>query len=573
MSKSSTLKTGLFQRTAACWLFLLFVLSLAASGSAEILANHDKRGLRAYTIDGVLRLQEDEIDLGTAALILSRDWGTTKTSHVYRRKIDDMAEEIIKRVKNQHVPMNYRAIPVINDYLFNELGFSTVDNADDPDDLFLHVVLEKRRGYCLSLSVLYLSLAERLGLPMYGVVVPGHFFVRYDDGNVRYNIETTSGGASAPDEHYIERFKPPKSLKTLYMKNLTKKQTLGCFFNNLGNCYLAVGETQHAFDILTSAVRINPLLSEAHMNLGNIYLQKQMPEQAIAKYEQALSILGQDAHIFNNLGSAYLQLNEYSKAESYFNTAMNLEPDDVDTHRNLARALMLQDKDQAAIARLQEGLRLKPDDAESMILLGQIYQKLKQPDDALQQFENALRVDPYSLQARSSLGFLLLELNHAQEALTQFHAALDAYGDNAGVWFGMAQTYHLMGQIDDEIEAYEKTLTLSPNLVSALQNLGNAYLQKQMNDRAISVYQKAAQLEPNNAALHYNLAVAFAKNDQHQQAVTEFLKALQFNPQHAEAFHGLAISYYKLGEYEYAKMYAQKAKARGIDVQDVLLNP
>lgn len=571
--KNCILNTRLPQRTGAGILLVLFGLSLTVTGYAVTLANHNKRGLRAYTIEGVLRLQEDEIDLGTAALILSRDWGTNKTSHVYRRKIDDIAEEIIKRLNDQHLPADYRAIPVINAYLFDELGFVTVDNADNPEDLFLHRVLENRRGYCLSLSVLYLAIAERVGLPMYGVVVPGHFFVRYDDGNVRYNIETTSRGANAPDEHYKEQFKAPRRLQTLYMKNLTKKQTLGCFFNNLGNCYLAVGETQQAFDILKSAVQINPLLSEAHMNLGNIYLQKQMPAEAVAKYEQALSILGQDAHIFNNLGTAYLQLNEPLKAESYYLTALNLDPENPDTFRNLARALMLQNKDQAAIARLQEALLLNADDVESTILLGQIYQKLKQPDDALQQFQKALRIDPYSFSARNSLGFLYLEISHPQEALLQFRSALDYHGDNAGTWFGMAQSFHLTGQLDDEIRAYEKTLDLSPNLVSALQNVGNAYLQNQQPEEAIGAYQKAVQLEPDNAALRYNLAVAYAKTQRHQQAVGEFLKAIQLNPGHAPAFHGIAISYYHLGEYEQAKQYAQKARAGGVEVQDVLLNP
>ena len=292
MSKKYTNKFQSFRGTLCLFFLLVFILSLASNGYCEILANHNRRGLRAYTIEGVLRLQEDEIDLGTAALILSREWGINRTSHVYRRKIDDMADDIFRLLKKEHVPLNYRAIPIINKYLFEVKGFSAVDNADDPDDLFLHVVLDRKQGYCLSLSVLYLSIAERIGLPIYGVVVPGHFFVRYDDGSKRYNIETTSNGGIAPDEHYIEKFKPPKYLKTLYMKNLTKKQTLGCFFNNLGNCYLARGNREKAFKILNNAVEINPLLSEARMNLGNIYLEKEMPYEAIEKYEQALTILG-----------------------------------------------------------------------------------------------------------------------------------------------------------------------------------------------------------------------------------------------------------------------------------------
>ncbi len=103
--------------------------------------------------------------------------------------------------------------------------------------------MDRRQGYCLSLSVLYLSVAERIGLKVYGVVVPGHFFVRFDDGRTRFNIETTSGGATSTDEHYTQKFGvPDNGRRTIYMKNLTKQQTLGCFFNNLGTVYNDIGD-------------------------------------------------------------------------------------------------------------------------------------------------------------------------------------------------------------------------------------------------------------------------------------------------------------------------------------------
>ena len=98
----------------------------------------------------------------------------------YLEQLDAMAMEIQNRLRQQRLPVDARAMPVINQYLFEELGFQTISHADDPNDLFLHSVMDRRQGYCLSLSILYLAVAERLGLDVYGVVVPGHFFVRYD---------------------------------------------------------------------------------------------------------------------------------------------------------------------------------------------------------------------------------------------------------------------------------------------------------------------------------------------------------------------------------------------------------
>ncbi len=546
-------------------------LCLSMPAESAALANQHKQGLRAYTIQGVLRLEDDEIDMGTAALILSREWGTQRTTHTYRRKIDDMAEAILRRLDEQHLPADYRAIGVINTYLFEDLRFTSVKTADNPEDLFLHVVLEKKQGYCLSLSVLYLAIAERIGLPVHGVVVPGHFFVRYDDGQRRYNIETTSKGASADDAHYLSEFNPPDRPQTLYMKNLTPKQTLGCFFNNLGNSYMAVGDTEKAFEALLRAVQINPLLSEANMNLGNIYLQKKMPHQAIAQYEKALTILGSDAKAMNNLGSAYMQLNNYETAESCYKTALKLDPSSTDFYRNLAGALQGQGKFEEAVSQLGAAVVLNPQDTAAFALLGQISRELKRFPDAEKHLLKALALEPSLMSAMISLGYTYLDQNHLDKAMETFEAALNYRDALPQAWFGIAQIYRRKGQANDEIRAYEQALSHDPSMVAALQNLGNAYTDKGRETEAIEAYRKAIRIDPKKADLHYNLGVVLAKLKRHDHAVEEYLQTIQLDANNAHAYNGLAVSHYYLGNAELARTYARQAEALGFEVSEVLL--
>lgn len=553
-------------------LFLMISSSFVTTAESAILANRDKRGLRTYTIDGVLRLPEDEIDIGAAALILSREWGTQRTTHVYRRKIDDMAEAVSTKLKEKHLPLDHRAIGIINHYLFDELSFTAIDTADNPNDLFLHVVLENKSGYCLSLSILYLSIAERLGLPIYGVVVPGHFFVRYDDGQRRFNIETTSKGAIADDEHYITEFKPPSGPQTLYMKNLTKKQTLGCFLNNLGNSYMEVGDTDKAFEVLLRAVQINPLLSEANMNLGNVYLQKKMPLQAVEQYEKALSIISHDAKAMNNLASAYMQLNEYAKAESYYKTALSLDPEYIDVHRNLANAMQMQGRYDDAISELKAAVVLNPEDVNAFLLLGQICRHTQQFPDAEKYLSKALALDPLLSAANVSLGFVYLDQGHLRLAESYFQKALFQEDSLPQAHFGLAQIYFQTNQTDREIDAYERALSYDPYNVAALQNLGNAYIRQGNESAAIIAFQQAIGINPQNTDLHYNLAVSYAKMQKHQQAIEEFSEAIELDATNAAAYNGIAISYYRLGNRELARTYARKAQSLGFEVQQQLLS-
>jgi len=69
-------------------------------------------------------------------------------------------------------------------YLFGEQGFA--GNADDyynPNNSYLNTVLDTRRGIPISLSSLYIILAQRLGLPVQGIGMPGHFLIKFDDGH------------------------------------------------------------------------------------------------------------------------------------------------------------------------------------------------------------------------------------------------------------------------------------------------------------------------------------------------------------------------------------------------------
>lgn len=554
---------------AAC-LLLSFLAILPTGRARGELANAELRGLRVHTVEGVLRIPEEQIDLGTAALVISRDWGTTKTLHTYRRKIDTIAEEIQRRLEEKKLRADYRAIPVINQYLFEELGFKAVPTADDPEDLFLHVVLDKKRGYCLSLSVLYLAIGERLGMPLYGVVVPGHFFVRYDDGNNRYNIETTAQGGLADDDHYIRNFSPPADHK-LYMKNLTKRQTLGCFFNNLGNCYSAVGQQEQAFLELSRAVQINPSLGEAHTNLGNIYLQQGQISSAIREYYDALRILPKDSKTLNNLGNAYMEQDKFQQAQISYLKALDAEPEFLDAHQNLAEAYCRQDQMEKAIAQIRTAIKLFPDNAENYLRLGRFYLKMKDPQSAQENLLKALLYDSALTAAHVELGNAYLEMNKTDWALEEFTAAASA-GDSfaAHAYFGLARAYHQEKKYYDEIQAYRQVIRLDPENVPALQNLGNAFMETEQIEEAAAVYQQAIRISP-QSGLYYNLAVTCLRQKRYEEAVGYYLTAIQMDPNYAAAHNGLAVCYYYLDNKKLSLKHAKIAKSLGWDVQKELL--
>jgi tetratricopeptide (TPR) repeat protein len=499
----------------------------------QTLANDGKRGLYARSIEEVLLLPEDEIDLATAALIVSEQWSDMVHGRTYLSRLDDMTYEIQKKLEKKWLKPTYKAIPVINNYLFRELKYKAVPEAENPNALFLHSVLDNKQGYCLSLSILYLSLAERLGIPIYGVVVPGHFFIRYDDGQTQLNIETTQRGANATDKHYIDKFKVPTSNNnSIYMKNLTKIQTLGCLFNNLGNSYNDIGNTEAALLALQKAVQINPTLSESRANLGNVYLHIGQIEEAIYEYKTALKINPGDAKTHNNLGNAYFRQNRMQDAISQYILSLELDPNYVDVYQNIAIAYSRQEKYGYAILNLKQAMSLKPEMPSLYSQLGEVY---------------------YLMGDYGAAAF-------------QYKKAVSLKQDFAEAHYGLGICYNKLGQVDKEIQAYKQALAIKPDMLAALLNLGNTYFSKQDYDAAIEYYKKAILIKPDDSGIHYNLGAAYFNKDDYEQAVGEYTKTVKLEPKMGNAHQGLALGLYNLKKYEQAWEHIRIAKELGAEV-------
>jgi hypothetical protein len=92
---------------------------------------------------------------------------------------------IEKLGKDIWLEMNYNLTPleqvnVFNHVLFTLNGFTgNTANIHDPQNSYLNILLETKKGNAVSLSVLYLILAAKIRMPAYGINLPQHFVLSY----------------------------------------------------------------------------------------------------------------------------------------------------------------------------------------------------------------------------------------------------------------------------------------------------------------------------------------------------------------------------------------------------------
>ncbi|OYD43790.1 hypothetical protein CHT99_02130 [Sphingobacterium cellulitidis] len=81
-------------------------------------------------------------------------------------------------------------VKLLNNILFREFGLSgNTSNYHDPQNSFIHKVLETKKGNPISLACIYALVAQKLDIPIYGVNLPKHFVLAYVDGENHDKVE------------------------------------------------------------------------------------------------------------------------------------------------------------------------------------------------------------------------------------------------------------------------------------------------------------------------------------------------------------------------------------------------
>ncbi len=326
----------------------------------------------------------EAISLGKTLVRISSSVGEDLTGvpvdpAVVEQEIDHLAGKIGPALRDRRNPRE--VISALNRFLFVEEGFAYDDDSGNPDNYLLHRVIARRRGNCLGLTALYLLLAERLSLPLQGVYVPSHTFVRYEDKGVRFNIETGKQGAEWEDRRYVREFRLSEGRP--YMLSLGTKEMIGVYLKSLGASYSRQGREDRALRLYREAAAFYPDLPDVYFNAGVSLHRKDFLDEAIAQYRRALALDPDLAVARDNIAVALAKTGRFGQALAEARKAVALRPGNPATLANLAATL-------CASGRLEEGIRvyrkvleIDPENTRALAGLTKAYYSLGEFHEAL----------------------------------------------------------------------------------------------------------------------------------------------------------------------------------------------
>jgi regulator of sirC expression with transglutaminase-like and TPR domain len=178
-------------------------------------------------------------------------------------------------------------VDVLNRVVFDDLAFAREVEDTDLAYVLLPSVVDRRRGSCVGLGTLYLALAELSGVPVRGVVVPGHFFVRARQAERWRNVELLRRGEEETQEWYATRWPLPPTTVPVYDRPLTDDEVVGVVLYDAGKELGRRGRLAESRRVLARAVALFPSLPEAQASLGAALQLSGALEPALAAYRAA----------------------------------------------------------------------------------------------------------------------------------------------------------------------------------------------------------------------------------------------------------------------------------------------
>lgn len=201
-----------------------------------------------------------DVDLLHAALLIAQLDNDELNVDAYRHEMDRMAEEIRQKFnKNADEATRLNAL---NTYLFKELGFhgSRTDYYNRSNS-YLNEVIDDREGLPITLSVLYMELARRIGLKVVGIGLPGHFVVRFEptDGEGTM-IDVYDVGKTLTRQQAAEKVKSitGQPLSESYLAPLSKKAIVVRMLHNLLNTARDANEPERMLRYVEALVALDP---------------------------------------------------------------------------------------------------------------------------------------------------------------------------------------------------------------------------------------------------------------------------------------------------------------------------
>jgi regulator of sirC expression with transglutaminase-like and TPR domain len=241
----------------------------------------------------MLALDDEQINLAEAALLIAAEEYTKLNIKDYLDKLDHFGDLAAAREADARDASD--VISALNSTLFEDLGFhGNRDSYYDPRNSFLNQVIDRRTGIPITLTVVYIEVAKRIGFKIEGVGMPYHFIAKHGAETGDIFIDPFNEGrllnAAGCAEMLTEISRGKDELQPEHLEPLSNKRILARILLNLLGLY-KTNDARRALATIERLLLINPSHAP-HIRLRGMLLASTGDQaNAIAELERYLALV------------------------------------------------------------------------------------------------------------------------------------------------------------------------------------------------------------------------------------------------------------------------------------------
>ena len=225
---------------------------------------------------------DSRIDLARACLMIAQDAYPGLDVDRYLGEIERMAIRLRARMPQANAAEE--KVVALNQFLFDDLGYwGNTDDYYDPRNSYLNEVIDRKTGTPISLSILYMELGRRIGLPLEGVSFPGHFLVRLRLRGGMLVLDPFAGGTPQSEAELRERLQrvipegaaggvaPVELPLDQFLEPASNRQILARVLRNLKGIYREKDKPERMLEVLNRMLVVAPDASSELRDRGYVY--------------------------------------------------------------------------------------------------------------------------------------------------------------------------------------------------------------------------------------------------------------------------------------------------------------
>jgi regulator of sirC expression with transglutaminase-like and TPR domain len=239
------------------------------------------------------RKPDAQVDVLEGAVLIARDAYPGLELEKERLRLDRLSEPLAG-LGIEHLPAFGQA-RALGEYLYVTAGFrGNAEHYHEPENSFINVVLDRKLGIPITLAIVYLEVATRLGVRARGVGFPGHFLIRVDDPSGPVFVDPFFGGdildAAALDA-LLKRSAPRAAVSPGMLEAVSPRQIVMRMLMNLRAIYAARAEPGRLLLVLDHLVDLMPDAADEIRDRGYLCARLGATSAAVADLRRYVAAL------------------------------------------------------------------------------------------------------------------------------------------------------------------------------------------------------------------------------------------------------------------------------------------